>query len=285
MDPVATGHGRAREGKTLPFLRWAGSKRSHISALLQHAPCHFDRYFEPFLGGGSLFFALAPPNAVLGDACGELMHTYRTVRDDPVAVATAARRWNVDRETYYWVRDTASVDDRFQRAARFIYLNKTCWNGLWRVNASGRFNVPFGRPKTTNIVTDEHLSECAAALRKNVEIVDGDFTSTVQDADAGDFVFFDPPYVTAHNTNGFVDYNERLFRWSDQLRLASEAATLAAKGVHVVVTNADHPSISRLYDGFTAERLTRWSTIAGDSSKRLVTTELVFSSPTTGPYQ
>lgn len=279
MGPVPMEIGPPRQAVTVPFLRWAGSKRAHIAALLELVPPRFNRYYEPFLGGGSLFFALSPPNAVLGDACGELMDTYKAVRDDPLAVSAAARQWNVDRETYYRVRDSPTVDNRSKRAARFIYLNKTCWNGLWRVNANGKFNVPFGRPKTANIVSDTQLATCAEALRKNIEIVVGDFAPTVQCAASGDLVFFDPPYVTAHNANGFVDYNERLFRWSDQVRLAQHATALAARGVHVIVTNADHPSLTRLYEGFATQRLSRHSTMAGDSSKRTVTSELVFFTP------
>lgn len=260
-----------------PFLRWAGAKRAMVPNLLRAVPAEYNRYVEPFLGSGALFFALEPKRAVLNDSLAPLVETYLAVRDDPAAVHAHVSEWRVDKESYYEVR-SQSPKDRAARAARFIYLNKTCWNGLYRVNLRGEFNVPFGRPKSSNIVSQQTLEACSAALKRCESVGTGDFEQVLADCTPGDLVFLDPPYVTGHNNNGFIEYNEKLFTWNDQCRLAREVRRLRNLGAHVIVTNADHDAIRELYDGFELTSLTRHSTLAGDSSHRRKVSELVITS-------
>ena len=249
-----------------PFLRWAGAKRRLLSSLVDVLPTRFGAYHEPFLGGGSLYFLLRPRRAFLGDSCKELTDTYIAVRDEAEAVIESLRPLDPEREVFYHVRSNRSSDP-LARAAEFIYLNKTCWNGLYRVNLRGEFNVPYGGPHDVTVYDDTNLRDCGSLL-STARIRSGDFEDVIASASAGDLVFFDPPYVTRHNNNGFIDYNDKLFSWADQIRLASVARKLCQEGVHVVVTNAYHQDLIDLYDGFRVKPVERASTLAGKSSKR-----------------
>lgn len=257
-----------------PFLRWAGSKRLLLKEIVSSIPSSYGTYYEPFLGGGSLFFLLEPSRAHVSDVLGDLIRTYSAVRDDPDEVVRRIEVWSVDRDTYYRVRAyRPRKDSAF--AARFIYLNKVGWNGLYRVNSSGQFNVPFGRPKTDTVVDGSNLRSCARALSQpGVRLSTGDFLETTRRASPGDLVFLDPPYVTGHTNNGFVDYNQRLFNWDDQLRLAQEAERLRVLGAHVIVANAAHRSVVDLYPAFTPHYVAREQTISGAPSGRVSTTEV-----------
>lgn len=259
---------RVHSAEPRPFLKWAGSKRSVLANFLDILPEQFGTYWEPFVGSGSLFFLLQPESAVISDTCVPLIETYRAISDRVDLVMRYLAPLDVNKDTYYQVRGNPGVS-RFKRAAQFIYLNKTCWNGLYRVNSSGQFNVPYGAPKSNYVADEANLRSCSDALgRPGVNIIAGDFEDTVEPAVRGDFVFLDPPYVTGHNNNGFIDYNEVLFSWNDQIRLASLANRLAEKGVHVVVTNAYHPQVIELYEGFEVRRVLRSSTLASSALKR-----------------
>lgn len=262
-----------------PFLRWAGSKQRVLRHLVPFLPPGYNRYFEPFLGSGSLFFLLRPTKAVLSDACSELIETFEAVEGDPECVLHHLARLNpLDKEMYYRVRSRRS-NDPCRRTAEFIYLNRAGWNGLYRVNSKGEFNVPYGAPKTASIVDRENLLSCARLLRRrSVRLQADDFESAVAGCEPGDFVFVDPPYVTGHNNNGFIDYNERLFSWADQVRLASTVRLLAESGVHVMVTNAHHDRVLKLYGGFEVTPIVRSSTIAASTAARRPVTESVITS-------
>lgn len=261
-----------------PFLRWAGSKRAVARHIVEHLPRSFGTYWEPFLGSGALFFLLQPDRAVLGDACEPLMETYRAVRDSPDDVLEHIGGFVVSREAYYEVR-AQEPRDPARAAARFLYLNRTAFNGLYRVNGRGVFNVPYGRPKSATLVDDDNLRACSALLgRAGVSLSVGDFEATLDGVRSGDFVYLDPPYVTSHNDNGFIDYNQRLFSWDDQVRLARSARDLGRQGAYVVVSNADHGAVAELYEGFTRIRIERSSTLASDRNSRRRVTEALFVS-------
>lgn len=261
-----------------PFLRWAGSKRAGLTVLSEVLPARFRTYWEPFLGSGALFFLLKPRRAVLSDVCVPLIDTFRAVRDKVEAVEQYLRPLKPRPRLYYRVR-AHQARGRFKRAAEFIFLNKSCWNGLYRVNSAGAFNVPFGRPKTDNLFDHENLLACSRLLRRRgVSLLSADFEEIVTRVRPSDLVYFDPPYVTGHANNGFIDYNEVLFSWADQLRLAGVAQRLRQLGAHVVVTNANQPAIVSLYPGFKRRLLVRNSTLANDISKRKPVTELVLFS-------
>lgn len=213
-----------------PFLRWAGSKRARLQSLLSTLPGKFNTYREPFLGGASLFFLLQPRKAVLSDASGELIESFLAVRDNVSAVLRCLGPLRPRKSIYYRVRNARS-SGRFQRAAEFIFLNKSCWNGLYRVNSDGAFNVPCGRPKTDFIVSESNLRACSRALRpQGVKLATCDFADALDGAQVGDLVYLDPPYVTGHRNNGLIDYNETLFSWDDQERLAKLALRRRERG-------------------------------------------------------
>lgn len=261
---------------TYPFLKWAGSKRSLLGQIKCFVPANYGKYFEPFLGGGSLFFALSPQSAEISDASSALIETYKALKKDPSGISQFITRWKPTREDFERVK-VAKYTQSKSRAGAFIYLNKTCWNGLYRVNSDGKFNVPFGQPRSDYISDIDTLNNCSKALRRRgVSIKLQDFEAIEPRVSTGDFVFFDPPYVTSHNTNGFVDWNEKIFSWRDQERLALLARRLVQKGANVLITNADHESVYSLYNGFGKSQLSRFSTLASDSTKRRKTTEAVF---------
>jgi len=266
---------RPNSAKPRPFLRWAGSKRFALADIVRVLPSEFGTYFEPFLGAGSLFFLLQPPRAVLTDSCTELIDTFRAVRDNVSAVSRCVRPLRPSPEVYYRIRQRRSFG-RFKRAAQFIYLNKVCWNGLYRVSSRGLFNVPYGMPRSQNIVDLQNLKACSRALQKpGVKLKACDFEEALSRVSAGDLVYLDPPYVTGHTNNGFVDYNEVLFSWHDQQRLARLADGLRRAGAHVLVSCANQPAVRKLYPRFTHSVLRRRSTLASDVSKRKPVTELL----------
>lgn len=270
-------YGRAaRPLSTLPrpLLRWAGSKQRLLSSIIDVLPTKFGTYYEPFLGSAALFFLLEPSRAVLTDVCAPLVDVYQAIKSDPDQVCRLLDQYDVlDPDMYYRVREQ-TAGTTAARAARFIYLNRACWNGLYRVNKNGRFNVPYGAPKTATLPDAKWIGSCAAALAPpSVCVATADFAQTVAPAKEGDLVFFDPPYVTGHNNNGFVDYNETLFSWADQERLASTARSLRARGVHVIITNADHDAIRALYDDFIITKISRNSTLAANRESRRPVTE------------
>jgi len=265
--------------KPRPFLRWAGSKRRLLTQMVASLPCEFGAYHEPFLGSGALFFLLCPGRASLSDKCGELIDVYKAIRDDVSAIIRYLRPLKPNRNAFYAIRDRPSRG-RLKRAAEFVYLNKTCWNGLYRVNSEGRFNVPYGLPKTNCIADFENLRACARALQApDVKLLSCDFEAALAPVEAGDLVYLDPPYVTRHNNNGFVDYNETLFSWEDQKRLAERAQQLADAGAYVIVTNTDHREVVELYRGFRRRTMTRCSTLAADAKCRGGVSEAFLWSP------
>lgn len=186
-----------------------------------------------------------------------------------------------DKETYYKIRSHRSTDPNM-RAAEFLFLNKTCWNGLFRVNLAGNFNVPYGDNKPKDLVDEENLRLCSGFLSEtNPVLTCIDFEDAVKDVQPGDFVYFDPPYVTGHNNNGFLSYNEKIFSWEDQVRLATLAKKLAESGVCVIVSNANHEDVCGLYADFDATIVNRNSTISGYADTRRRISEVIFTSRTT----
>ena len=273
-DQIRENANRRFSNEPRPFLKWAGSKQALLNHVVGVLPRSFKNYFEPFLGGGALFFLLEPSQAFLSDACAPLIETFEAVQKNPNAVLRNLKGRRPTKKHYYETRGKSS-SGVFKRAADFIFLNKSCWNGLYRVNSDGEFNVPFGWPRTDHIVDASNLRACSLAL-KSATLSVVDFEEAVSKAKEGDLVYLDPPYVTGHNNNGFRDWNETLFSWSDQQRLAKLAKYLAGRGVHVVISNADHKEIQKLYSGFSTYRFSRSSTLASSPDKRRTVGEVVF---------
>lgn len=221
-----------------------------------------------------MFFHSAPQRAVLSDKNQELIECYQAIKDDPDKVTDALKihaRLHSD-EYYYQVR-SMKCRTPHGKAARFIYLNRTCWNGLYRVNLRGEFNVPRGTKNDVLMSTDDF--DGISATLANAELVCSDFEIQIDRAIKGDLIFADPPYTVRHNFNGFVKYNEVLFSWNDQLRLCGALARAKSRGANVFVTNADHESVRELYREFEISDVKRYSAISGNSQRRGTFSELI----------
>lgn len=243
-----------------PFVKWVGGKTRLLGELLARAPKDYRRYFEPFVGGGALFFRLRPAAAHLSDLNADLIGCYKAVRDDVDAVIRhLARHRTLHSETYFYqVRERWNAglwaEAPAARAAAFVYMNKTCFNGLWRVNRRGEFNVPAGRYANPTIVDADGLRAASAALRK-AELSSAPFERVLDEADAGDFVYFDPPYDPVSTTADFTSYTADAFGAPDQARLAQVFRALADRGCAVMLSNSDTACVRKLYAGFRIERV------------------------------
>jgi DNA adenine methylase len=262
-----------------PFLKWPGGKRWFVCNHADLMPERYGTYIEPFLGAGSVFFHLRPPVALLGDINADLVNAYQSIKDDWEAVENSLkyrqRRHLEDANGYYYSVRGRSPSDSLERASRLIYLNRTCFNGIYRVNRQGQFNVPRGSKDKVVIETD--CFRIMSDLLKGSELIAGDFESLVDRADYGDFLFCDPPYTVRHNYNGFRKYNEVLFSWSDQERLAAALSRAVERGAKVLCTNANHRSVRSLYSTrvFTLKTVSRRSHISADSLSRRGFEELI----------
>ncbi|PPF86068.1 hypothetical protein C5E07_17370 [Pseudoclavibacter sp. RFBJ3] len=257
-----------------PFLRWAGSKRWLLPHLEARLPKEWKSYHEPFLGSGAVFLGLVPRGeAYLSDALAPLVQCFQTVRDQPSQVAKRANSWATNPEKFYEIR-AAKFSNEVDRAARFIYLNKLCFNGLYRENRSGQFNVPYGRPKSSRIIIDGQLEVVAKRLGA-ARIENIDFEDSLARCQPESLVYLDPPYVAGHRSNGFVDYNAKIFSWDDQKRLAEKFRQLSRSGVHVLLSNADHPSVRELYPNSEIIALDRYSSMSGRVANRGRSAELL----------
>jgi DNA adenine methylase len=238
----------------------------------------FRRYFEPFAGGAALFFALRPENAVLSDTNAELVNFYNVVRDDPELLVKALRRYRNSRDDYYRIRDSVPRKHH-TKAARLYYLMRLSFNGIYRENHNGVFNVPYGKKDYLSVLELDQIYSASAALQNAITIACRDFRRAVADAREGDLVYCDPPYTVRHNNNGFIKYNSKLFAWKDQTQLALVANELAQRGCYVVISNADHQDVSVLYKDFHQLVLRRPSVISANVVGRRMTTERLIFSP------
>jgi DNA adenine methylase len=246
-----------------------------LHRILPLLPSHFGTYFEPFLGGGALFFALQPPQSVLSDVDPGLVNCYVEVRNNPRRVIAHLRRFKNTESDYYRIRGAPPRSPAAQ-AARLIYLTTLSFNGIYRLNLNGEFNVPYGRKTHIDPARPDSIASASAALAA-VQISCGDFQLIAEQAQPGDLVYCDPPYVVAHSRNGFLKYNSKLFSWDDQVRLAAMARQLSRAGCHVLVTNAHHPAVLDLYHGFRIQTASRASVIAASASHRGTTTECIIT--------
>lgn len=234
------------------------------------------RYFEPFLGSGAVFFALRPERAILSDLNSDLIATFRQVRDCPGQLVGVLSRYPYDPELYYGIR-IGATSNRLEHAANFIYLNRCGWNGVYRVNRRGEFNVPLGTRTTPPVICDARAIREASAALKSARLRAADFGAVLSHAGSGDFVFADPPYTVTHGENGFVKYNDKMFSWEDQERLQEALMGVNERGGLFLLTNANHASIRRLYRGFVMRPFARLSRIAASSKARRPVTELVIT--------
>jgi len=261
-----------------PFLKWAGGKRQLLPSLLQHAPSNLHKYFEPFVGGGALFFALRPRRAVLADVNKRLIRAYKGVRGSVGKVIRLLQGYPHDSKFFYHFRE-ADVDDGTDAevAAWFIYLNKTAFNGLYRVNRDNGFNVPFGRYANPNICDERTLRACSAALAHADLRVD-DFEAVVEKAKRDDFVYFDPPYVPLSTTSSFTSYTSRGFGDAEQKRLRDTARRLKERGVRVLLSNSSAPFVRKLYaKGFDLAEVSATRVVNSKANARGPVVELLIT--------
>jgi DNA adenine methylase len=243
---------RAENNNPLPFLKWAGGKRKLTPILISAFPAKFDpkvnRFYEPFIGGGALTFALGNQDSELylpgrnlhiNDTNPDLINTYKVIRDDVELLINQLKKFEKlnDSDSFYEIR-AAHYENPVRRAARFIYLNKTCFNGLWRVNSKGLFNVPFGSYKNPNILDSQNLRLCSMRL-KNAKITLSSFSKVVSTSREGDLIYFDPPYIPLTKTAAFSQYAKEDFGLEDQKELANVIKELSSRGVNVILSNSD----------------------------------------------
>lgn len=263
--------------RAFPFLKWAGGKKQLLDPIMALVPERFERYLEPFLGGGAVFFRLASEGrvstALLNDANPHLVTTYVVVRDRLPELIESLSRLKAAHgpEHFYEARRRFNQEplSDVDRAAHLIYLNKTCFNGLYRVNSSGGFNVPFGRYVNPGIFDTEALSACSAALQ-GVLVQRGDFEEVMDTAAAGDFIYLDPPYVPLTRTANFTSYAREGFTFDDQIRLARAVRRLDSVGVRFLLSNHYTDELVGLYEGFDVKVVPARRSITRQASDRAI---------------
>lgn len=264
-----------------PFLRWTGSKRWFIKGHIEKfLPDAFNNYHEPFLGGGSVYFfinglpTLTEREYYLSDSNEELINAYIQIQASPAKLIRELSKMINTKEEYYRIRLQKSSSN-IKRAARFIYLNRTSFNGIYRVNSNNEYNVPYGYRLNVDLITKDLIISINKAL-KNTFFNTCNFDSILENINEGDLVFLDPPYTVAHENNGFIEYNQHLFSWDDQLKLKELTEAIDAKGAYFILTNASHPSIRELYRNIgTIKKIARPCKVGGRIKTRGVYNEVV----------
>lgn len=270
-----------------PIVKWVGGKTKLLPELKKRLPSKWNRYFEPFVGGAALFFSLEPADAVLSDMNKDLVDTYREVARDVDAVIDCLRGWQ---EVHFRQPDKEWMSARYyearqrwndgmwpsgpSRAAAFLYLNKTCFNGLWRVNKGGRMNVPVGDYTKPNILNEDALRAAAPVLRR-ADLQHGDFDEAAVQACPGDLVYFDPPYDPVSKTSDFTSYTKSDFDKAEQEMLATRAKHLVEAGVYVMLSNHDTPFIRSLYQGLRIDTVRCPRAINSKGDKRGAVDEVI----------
>lgn len=260
-----------------PFLRWAGGKRwlkSEIDELVNIN--NYESYHEPFVGGGAVLFHLKPNNSYISDANKELIDTYIAVKVNSNLVIESLKKFKRDKESYYIIR-SLNFENDFDRAAQFIYLNQMSFNGIYRVNASGGYNVPYGNREKYEFDYDNIL--LVGDFLQNVTIEHCDFQDSINKVTENDLVFLDPPYTIAHNLNGFVQYNQKIFSLKDQYRLTAAIDQIKEIGADYILTNAAHSKVKEIFDkeNDTLLEISRASVVGGKYSTRGKYSEYLFT--------
>lgn len=273
--------------KLKPFVKWAGGKTQIINEIKYLLPEQIKTYYEPFIGGGALFFYLRPQNAVIADTNKELICAYKCFQnyDDYSAMVKEIinHQTNHSEEYYYKIREMDRLVEYeklpdYVKAARMIYLNKACFNGLYRVNSKGYFNVPSGKYKLINAYDKELFDELYEYFKRNrIDILNDDFENVVQDAKTGDFVYFDPPYDTFEEQKNFTTYTKEVFGKEEQARLARVFKDLNDKGVNIMLSNHNTKYINELYKGFNIHVINAKRSINSKSSGRGYVEEVIIT--------
>lgn len=261
-----------------PFVKWAGGKKQLLGKLEERLPSSYGMYYEPFIGGGALLLGFQPRRAVINDVNEQLLNVYRQLKNDADAVISAINEYDsvecdtdhyMAMRTAYNVKITAHELDA-ECAALMIWINKHCFNGLYRVNSKGMFNVPYNNKVTGSSIDEFNLRNIGEYLREcQIDIRLGDFESACADAKAGDFVYFDSPYIPVSETANFTDYSKDGFSYEDHKRLAELYRQLDSKGVYIMLSNHNVPLVHELYAGYKVEAIDVRRSINRDASKRV----------------
>ena len=266
-----------------PFTKWTGGKRQLLGELRSYMPETYGRYFEPFVGGGALFFDLAPEQAVINDFNEELINAYRQIKNNPAELINLLIKHKENNsKDYYLALRSADRDGRIsrmtgvERAARILYMLRVDFNGLYRVNSKNQFNVPYGRYKNPKIVDVDLLYQISEYLNENdVEILQTDFAEAVKDAQTGDFVYFDPPYIPLNETSSFTSYTHEGFSYEEQVRLRNTFKELTERGVYAMLSNSSSPLVEELYKDFNIYFVEAQRTNGAKSSSRGKISEII----------
>ncbi|VRB21035.1 modification methylase [Streptococcus pneumoniae] len=266
-----------------PFTKWTGGKRQLLPVIRELMPKTYNRYFEPFVGGGALFFDLAPKDAVINDFNAELINCYQQIKDNPqelIEILKVHQEYNS--KEYYLDLRSADRDERIdmmsevQRAARVLYMLRVDFNGLYRVNSKNQFNVPYGRYKNPKIVDEELISAISVYINNNqLEIKVGDFEKAIVDVRTGDFVYFDPPYIPLSETSAFTSYTHEGFSFADQVRLRDAFKRLSDTGAYVMLSNSSSALVEELYKDFNIHYVEATRTNGAKSSSRGKISEII----------
>ncbi len=257
-----------------PFLKWAGGKRQLVKDLIKYKPKKYTTYYEPFLGGGALLLELQPQQAVINDSNSELINCYSIVKNALNELIDELKQYKNDEDYYYEVRQWDREKDyalrtAIEKAARIIFLNKTCYNGLFRVNSQGQFNVPFGRYKKPNILDEAVLKAVSNYLNKaQIELLNTDFAEAVKTASKNDFIYFDPPYDPVSSTSSFTGYDVNGFDRHQQKRLKEVIDDLTDRGCQVMLSNSDTDFIIDLYQDYNLVKVSATRAINSKASRR-----------------
>lgn len=260
-----------------PFIKWAGGKKQLLSYIEEMMPSQYNRYYEPFIGGGALLLDVAPENAVINDMNPQLLNIYRQLKIDAEPIISYLNEWDsVSCNTEYYnekrIEFNRHIEENIltaETAALFIWINKHCFNGLYRVNRKGLFNVPYNNKVKGSSAVPENLRAIGEYLRSNnVTILEGDFAQAVKDAQKGDFIYFDSPYVPISDTANFTAYARDGFSLEAHQRLATLAKELRDKGCFVMLSNNDVPLVHELYDSFNIRTVNVRRSVNRDATKR-----------------
>lgn len=275
MKEIGKGQSDYNHSVIKPFLKWAGGKRWFVEQYANLLQIEYNRYIEPFLGSGAVFFHLMPKTAILSDSNKELINTYKAIKKNwPLVYRYLKEHHKRHSKKYFYTLRKSTTRSVESAAARFIYLNRTCWNGLYRVNRSGAFNVPIGT--RTSVIFENDDFEQISEYLKNAKLYSCDFEKIIDMAGKNDLVFVDPPYTVSHNNNSFIKYNEKLFSWNDQERLCKALERAKTRGVKIIGTNACHEKIKNLYkNSFILKTVARNSLISGKKDARGTFEELI----------
>ena len=266
-----------------PFTKWTGGKRQLLGELRSYMPETYGRYFEPFVGGGALFFDLAPEQAVINDVNEELINAYRQIKNNPAELINLLIKHKENNsKDYYLELRSADRDGRIsrmtgvERAARILYMLRVDFNGLYRVNSKNQFNVPYGRYKNPKIVDVDLLYQISEYLNENdIEILQTDFAEAIKDAQTGDFVYFDPPYIPLNETSSFTSYTHEGFSYEEQVRLRDTFKELTERGVYAMLSNSSNPLVEELYKDFNIYFVEAQRTNGAKSSSRGKISEII----------